>query len=151
MYEAMDEVGYYSIISGAFVSESKKQVSYGGKINEKLITPNGQLQKITQLNGNFVLISKKVFEKVGLLDRIFHHSIGDYELSSRFLFYLFPFIPFMIVLELNKLKKIIINIFLVIGMIVFWILYLDIGTWDYKLPYNIWITPVLSYLFPILV
>jgi hypothetical protein len=76
-------------------------------------------------------------------------NLHQSEISFRFLSYFFPFLPFMIVWWLNKLKKIIINTFLVIGMIVFWVLYLDIGTWDYKLPYNIWITPIFSYLFPI--
>jgi GT2 family glycosyltransferase len=83
MFDSIDEAGDYSIISGAFISESTQQTSYGGKIKDELLIPNGQLQKFTQLNGNFVFISKKVFEKIGLLDRIFHHSLGDYDYGYR--------------------------------------------------------------------
>jgi hypothetical protein len=72
-------------------------------------------------------------------------NLHQSELSSRFLIYFFSFFPFTIVWILHKMKSFITNIVLVLGMIFFWILYLDIGTWTYKVPANVWITPVFSY------
>jgi hypothetical protein len=73
-------------------------------------------------------------------------NLDQSELSSRLLFYLFPFIPFIIVWFFNSFK--LSNLFtipFVFAIVFFWITYLDIGTWTYKLPANIWISPVFLY------
>jgi len=77
--------GNNSIISGAFKSEFNEKATYGGRLKGQLINlaPNGELQKIEWLNGNFVLIPKKIFDKIGMLDSVFHHSIGDYDYGLR--------------------------------------------------------------------
>lgn len=74
-----------SIISGAFRSEFSNKATYGGRLKgEKVnLAPNGDLQKIVWLNGNFVLVPKKVFDKIGMLDSVFHHAIGDYDYGLR--------------------------------------------------------------------
>lgn len=73
-------------------------------------------------------------------------NIHQAELSNRLLFYLFPFLPFMIVWGVRQLKLSIgFLVPFVLVMIVFWIKYLDIGTWIYELPANIWITPIFLY------
>ena len=81
--EAVNHSNWQAIIGGAFVSETTGQASFGGKINDRILTPNGQLQKFEQLNGNFVFVPKTVVEKTGILDGIFHHGIGDYDYGNR--------------------------------------------------------------------
>lgn len=72
-----------SIIVGAFNSKDGK-VSYGGK-NKKhqLISPNGLCQEIFYMNGNFVIIPFPVYQKIGLIDKIYTHGIGDYDYGLR--------------------------------------------------------------------
>ena len=83
IFEAIAKTEHPAIIGGAFVSETTGQTSFGGKINDRLLTPNGQWQKFDQLNGNFVFIPKAVVGKTGILDNTFHHSIGDYDYGFR--------------------------------------------------------------------
>ena len=83
MFEAIEQTSCQAIIGGAFVSEITGQASFGGKINDRILMPNGEWQKFEQLNGNFVFVPKSVVEKIGLLDGIFHHGIGDYDYGYR--------------------------------------------------------------------
>lgn len=71
------------IISGAF-EDSQHRVSYGGRnYHHELLTPNGKPQPIYYMNGNLVLISKSVVNKIGIIDSIFHHGLGDYDYGLR--------------------------------------------------------------------
>jgi len=71
------------IISGEFCS-STGDFSYGAKdAKSKPILPNGQLQKVFYLNGNFVLVSKKTVDVIGILDWSYIHHNGDYEYGLR--------------------------------------------------------------------
>lgn len=67
-----------AIISGLVQCEKSKKSMYGGyDLNKHIIEPNGQLQPIHHLNGNFVIIPKDVFDKLGFFDEVYHHDIGD--------------------------------------------------------------------------
>ena len=72
-----------SIICGAFCSDTG-EFSYGGrkKDNTPLI-PNGIMQDVYWLNGNCVLVPKYVVKKIGLLDKMFHHHLGDFDYGLR--------------------------------------------------------------------
>ena len=72
-----------SIIVG--VTEDDKGVSYGGRLGfkGKILKPNGIPQKIKIMNGNFVLVPKKVFNVMGYLDHRFSHSLGDIDYGLR--------------------------------------------------------------------
>jgi GT2 family glycosyltransferase len=74
-----------SIISGTTQSQINNNATYGGYItkSKKLISPNGTYQQCDYSNGNCVLVSKYVYEKVGNLDPIFHHALGDFDYSLR--------------------------------------------------------------------
>lgn len=73
-----------SILCGSMQSSISGEVSYGGKIDKgKLIQPNGTPQKIVLFNGNFVLVPNCVYKRIGMLDPIFPHAIGDYDYSLR--------------------------------------------------------------------
>ncbi len=72
-----------SIIIGT--TEDDTKLTYGGrlKLKKEVITPNGKPQNVIYMNGNFVLISKNVFDKVGYLNNKFQHSLGDLDYGLR--------------------------------------------------------------------
>ena len=76
-----------SIVCGTTRSSTIVKATYGGFLtkNFKLLTPNGSYQNADYSNGNCVLIPRYVFEKLGNLDPIFQHALGDidYTLRSR--------------------------------------------------------------------
>lgn len=66
------------IISGIIESADKSEILYGGTdSNKKLIIANGQINSITNMNGNVVLVPKNVYESIGNLDPYYHHDLGD--------------------------------------------------------------------------
>lgn len=73
-----------AIICGIIESSSRDRVLYGGyDKNKRLIVSNGQLNPIQYMNGNVVLVPKKVYKAVGNLDVIFHHDLGDVDYGLR--------------------------------------------------------------------
>ncbi len=67
-----------AIISGLVQDELSGGPIYGGyDEKQNLIIANGSNNKIHRLNGNFVIVPRYVFEKIGYFDRAFHHDIGD--------------------------------------------------------------------------
>ena len=73
-----------AIIAATTISEITKLITYGGRSEQgRLIEPNGSLQECHHFNGNIVLIPKSVFEKVGFLDPVFHHAMGDFDYGMR--------------------------------------------------------------------
>ena len=72
-----------SIVCGAFCTD-KGEFSYGGKNKkDKPLIPNGELQQVYWLNGNCVLVPKYVVAKIGLLDGMFQHHMGDFDYGLR--------------------------------------------------------------------
>lgn len=72
------------IISGIIESSDKRTTLYGGTDNKKqLLQANGEMQSITNMNGNVVLVPKIVFKKLGNLDPVFHHDLGDVDYGLR--------------------------------------------------------------------
>lgn len=83
MVECLIELKSEAIICGAFCN-SNGEFTYGGKtINSEPIIPNNSLQSIYFLNGNCVMIPSSVVSKIGLLDPLFHHHLGDYDYGLR--------------------------------------------------------------------
>ena len=73
-----------SIIVGA--THFNYVCSYGGrfsKLDERSLAPNGKPNKIKYMNGNFVLISRGVFNKIGMLDNRYSHSLGDIDYGLK--------------------------------------------------------------------
>ena len=78
IFECCKMSNYKAIITGIIESHDKSQILYGGAdLNKKLIAPNGLLNEVRYMNGNFVLIPSSVFEIVGYLDGRYHHDLGD--------------------------------------------------------------------------
>ncbi|WP_295728110.1 glycosyltransferase family 2 protein [uncultured Muribaculum sp.] len=65
-----------SIIVGSTANKNNN-ITYGGRLNCKLILPNGELQRCNTFNGNCVLVSRYAFSKIGNLDNAYSHSLGD--------------------------------------------------------------------------
>lgn len=73
-----------AIIAGATQSEVSHKYTYGGENADcKIVIPDGTLQNCQFMNGNFVLISRSIFNKVGVLDTLFHHAMGDRDYGLR--------------------------------------------------------------------
>ncbi len=84
IFECSRLKNHQAIISGIIETENKDLIIYGGTDqNNKLIYPNGQLQSIKNMNGNVVLVPKSVYLKLGNLDPVFHHDLGDVEYGYR--------------------------------------------------------------------
>ena len=73
-----------AIIVGLIQEKITKEVIYGGRDKDKnLIKPNGKLNNIKNMNGNIVLVPKKVFKKLGNLDFKYAHDLGDVDYGYR--------------------------------------------------------------------
>ncbi len=75
-----------AIIGGFLTIPNTQEVSYGGLgKNRKALSPNGEFQYVKEINGNFVVIPKKICDKVGILDLNYPHALGDFDYSHRVL------------------------------------------------------------------
>lgn len=88
MIAAATETNFKSIICGSIQSPDDATVlTYGGckLINKKFQPnfPNGLLEVADIINGNCVLVPHEVYLKVGNLDWMYRHAIGDNEYSLR--------------------------------------------------------------------
>ena len=73
-----------AIIVGAIQEESSEEVIYGGRDkNGTLIFPNGELNEVKNVNGNFVLIPRSVYKIIGNLDYRYNHALGDVDYGYR--------------------------------------------------------------------
>ncbi|MFC1831912.1 glycosyltransferase family 2 protein [Thermodesulfobacteriota bacterium] len=80
------------IVVGAVCDAGTEQLTYGGgrflapKIRAflyELIEPNGLPQEVDVMNGNIVLIPDSIAQKMGNLDPVFQHSMGDTDYAMR--------------------------------------------------------------------
>ncbi|MDR0830520.1 MAG: alpha-1,2-fucosyltransferase [Prevotellaceae bacterium] len=74
-----------AIICGSTCSiNDKNEITYGGRIKRYgILTPNGEMQKCDCFNGQLALIPRFVFRKMGMNDKAFHHSFGDFDYGFR--------------------------------------------------------------------
>lgn len=83
LFSPIKALGNDVIVSGAFEDDNGK-TSYGGRDKkDNILNPNGSLQEIYLMNGNWVIIPKQVVEKIGLIDGIYTHSFGDWDYGCR--------------------------------------------------------------------
>ena len=84
--------GEPAIAVGATRDPSTGQMTYGGaKWVDPIwrpflatpMVPNGQAQAIDVMNGNVVLIPAAIAQRLGSLDPVFEHAMGDTEYSMR--------------------------------------------------------------------
>ena len=86
LVETAIKSGKKSIICSTLISEYDGKITYGGKNKkniDKVILPSNNITECELINGNCVLIPKSVFYKIGSIDSIFTHALGDYDYSLR--------------------------------------------------------------------
>lgn len=85
MISDSEQKQHQAIICGTTVSAQNGKLTYGGRIigNSRLLQPDKKLKKCHIINGNFVLVPRYVYQKVGFLDPIYRHGIGDHDYSLR--------------------------------------------------------------------
>lgn len=74
-----------AIIVGATHSQQNQEVTYGlcDPATKQRLVPNGKLQLGENLNGNFVLIPREVYQRLGNLDYTYVHAGGDTDYGLR--------------------------------------------------------------------
>jgi len=74
-----------AIVCGTTKSQLSKKATYGAFTfkPQKLLIPNGKFQNADYCNGNCVLIPRNVFKRLGNLDPIFQHALGDFDYCMR--------------------------------------------------------------------
>lgn len=83
IFDSNNIAGGNSIISGAFC-DKKGNISYGGRnSNDIKLAPNGEIQELKYMNGNLVLIPSIIFYAIGMIDKRFVHSSGDFDYGLR--------------------------------------------------------------------
>ncbi len=85
MIDAGKQIDFAAIICGATCSKETSQVTYSGWVHSqnKPQAPNGSIQQCHIVNGNFLLVPKLIYDKVGNLDWKFRHAIGDFDYGLR--------------------------------------------------------------------
>ncbi len=74
------------VVCAAFCGEVSHTYTYGGRDQAgNPVIPNGEVQPCFHINGNCLLVPKKIYDKVGNLDPIFPHAIGDFDYGQRVL------------------------------------------------------------------
>lgn len=83
--EAENKDGKPALIVGACKeSEKSDSFSYGGRdAKDKPLLPNGSLQLSRFINGNAVLVPKKIYNTVGNLSAEYTHAMGDVDYGLR--------------------------------------------------------------------
>jgi glycosyltransferase involved in cell wall biosynthesis len=72
------------IVSGLIEDKDTHKIIYGGTDNKKkLLQANGNIQNITRMNGNIVLVPQRVVDTIGILDPVLHHDLGDIDYGLR--------------------------------------------------------------------
>lgn len=72
-----------SIISAAIKKPNSDDFAFGGQNESGVVKPNGSVQQVVLINGNFVLIPKEIVAEIGVLSREFTHYLGDYDYGLR--------------------------------------------------------------------
>lgn len=83
IFESYRTCGTDCLVTGAF-HDCQGNPSYGGRTKGgTTLEPDGSCQEVTLMNGNLVLIPNAAFCKLGMIDKAFIHSVGDYDYGLR--------------------------------------------------------------------
>ena len=78
-FESYKDTDNESIITGACRNDNEGKFSYGGRADKGPVLPNGRIQDCKYINGNFVLIPKKIIADIGILSDDYTHGMGDFD------------------------------------------------------------------------
>lgn len=72
------------IVSGLIEDKVTREILYGGSGKNKRLNPKASTpQPARYLNGNVVLVAKEIVDKIGILDPVYHHDLGDVDYGLR--------------------------------------------------------------------
>jgi GT2 family glycosyltransferase len=72
------------IVSGSVQSKNNGVYTYGGlDAHGNKVLPNSSFNEIKYMNGNVVLVPKKIVQNIGIMDTVFTHHLGDYDYGLR--------------------------------------------------------------------
>ncbi len=78
LLSSMEKAGGNCIVSGLIGSLDGKNILYGGSdANKQLLGESDEPQDICYMNGNVVIVPKDVVNKIGIIDPVLHHDLGD--------------------------------------------------------------------------
>jgi GT2 family glycosyltransferase len=85
-----DETGKRGIVVGSTDNDAG-QLSYGGaipisafnRLKTRKVEPCDGPQSAVTMNGNCVLVHRDVYERIGILDKVFQHGMGDIDYGFR--------------------------------------------------------------------
>jgi glycosyltransferase involved in cell wall biosynthesis len=83
LFNDYEKVGKSSIISAAIKKPDSKEFAFGGQNDSGEVIPNGKVQEVVLINGNFVLVPKNIVAQIGVLSQEFTHYLGDYDYGLR--------------------------------------------------------------------
>jgi GT2 family glycosyltransferase len=83
LFKDYEKVSKPAIITAAIKQPNTNEFAFGGQNEMGEVKPNGLVQKVTLINGNFVLIPKEIVDKIGILSNDFTHYLGDYDYGLR--------------------------------------------------------------------
>ncbi|MFI8288289.1 glycosyltransferase family 2 protein [Streptomyces sp. NPDC085614] len=84
-----EEVGEDAVVVGAVRSRATARTTYSGRRSRgrglalDVVEPTGRPEPCDTYNGNVVLLPRAVRERVGDVDRVFPHGMGDYDHGFR--------------------------------------------------------------------
>lgn len=78
-------VGTSAVVVGAVASHDGTSTTYSGRRGRRLavVEPTGRPEPCDTYNGNVVLVPHRVHDRVGDIDEIFCHGMGDYDHGFR--------------------------------------------------------------------
>ncbi|MEV0090184.1 glycosyltransferase family 2 protein [Streptomyces sp. NPDC050738] len=79
------EVGGDAVIVGATRAHGSPATTYSGRTGRTLalVEPTGRPEPCDTYNGNVVLVPRSVRDRIGDIDKVFRHGMGDYDHGHR--------------------------------------------------------------------
>ncbi|MFE9643710.1 glycosyltransferase family 2 protein [Streptomyces sp. NPDC006365] len=85
LLDTAHEVGPGKVVVGAVRASDGGRTTYSGRRGRALalVEPTGRPEPCDTYNGNVVLLPRTVCERVGDIDKVFQHGMGDYDHGFR--------------------------------------------------------------------
>lgn len=85
LLDTADAVGPGKVVVGAVRASDSARTTYSGRRGRALalVEPTGRPERCDTYNGNVVLLPRTVCDRVGDIDEVFQHGIGDYDHGFR--------------------------------------------------------------------
>ncbi|WP_340112512.1 glycosyltransferase family 2 protein [Maribellus mangrovi] len=82
-YISLKNKNIESLLVSALEDPISHDLSYSGRFNREKVIPSGVPSTCTYVTGNFVLVSKTIYNKIGNLSKRFSHGLGDNDYGYR--------------------------------------------------------------------